>query len=41
MLRTEDELLDEMMRELGFQPHSKNIVDRLTVAIRRSRPGHG
>jgi very-short-patch-repair endonuclease len=41
VLRTEDELLDDVMRELGFQRRGKNIVDRLTVAIRRSRPGHG
>jgi very-short-patch-repair endonuclease len=38
MLRTEDELLDEMMNELGFQRRGKNIIDRLTAAIRRSRP---
>jgi len=37
MLRTEDELLDEMMRELGFQRRGKNITDRLTAAIRASR----
>jgi len=38
ILRTEDELLDEMMRELGFQRRGKNIIDRLTAAIRVSRP---
>ena len=41
MLRTEEELLDEMMRELGFQRRGKSIVDRLMVAIRRSQPSHG
>ena len=38
ILRTEDELRDEMMRELGFQRRGKNIIDRLTAAIRRSQP---
>lgn len=38
VLRTENELLGEMMRELGFQRRSKNIVARLTAAITRSRP---
>jgi very-short-patch-repair endonuclease len=38
-LRTEDELLREMMRELGFQKRGKNIVARLTAAIVRSAPG--
>lgn len=36
VLRTEDELLDEMMRELGFQRRGKNVVARLTAAITRS-----
>lgn len=36
-LRTEDELLQEMMRELGFQRRGKNVVARLTAAIRRLR----
>jgi len=36
MLRTEDELLQEMMRELGFQRRGKNVVARLTAAITRS-----
>jgi hypothetical protein len=40
MLRTEDELLVEMMRELGFQWRGKNVVARLTTAIVRSRPSH-
>jgi hypothetical protein len=34
-LRTQDELLQEMMRELGFQRRGKNVVTRLTAAIRR------
>jgi hypothetical protein len=38
-LRTEDELLREMMRELGFQKRGKNIVARLTAAITWSAPG--
>jgi very-short-patch-repair endonuclease len=37
ILRTEDELLQEMMRELGFQRRGKNVVARLTAAIRRPR----
>jgi very-short-patch-repair endonuclease len=36
-LRTEDELLQEIMRELGFQRRGKNVVARLTTAIRRLR----
>ena len=39
VLRTEDELLQEMMRELGFQRRGKNVVARLTTAITRSAPG--
>jgi very-short-patch-repair endonuclease/DNA polymerase III delta prime subunit len=37
-LRTEEELLDEMMTELGFQRRGKNLVARITDAIRRSGP---
>ncbi len=37
VLRTEGELLDEMMRELGFQRRGQNVVARLTTAISRSR----
>jgi very-short-patch-repair endonuclease len=36
VLRTEDELLQEMMRELGFQRRGKNVVARLTAAITQS-----
>ena len=36
LLRTEDELLQEMMRELDFQRRGKNVVARLTAAITRS-----
>jgi hypothetical protein len=36
-LRTEDELLQEMMRELGFQRRGKNVIARLTTAIQRLR----
>jgi len=35
-LRTQDELLQEMMRELGFQRRGKNVVTRLTAVIIRS-----
>jgi very-short-patch-repair endonuclease len=35
-LRTQDELLQEMIRELGFQRRGKNVVTRLTTAIIRS-----
>jgi very-short-patch-repair endonuclease len=37
-LRTEDELLQEMMRELGFQRRGRNVVARLTTAITQSGP---
>jgi very-short-patch-repair endonuclease len=43
ILRTEDELLQEMMHELGFQRRGKNVVARLTAAITQSAanaPGH-
>jgi len=36
-LRTEDELLVEAMRELGFQRHGKKIVSSLRAAIRQAR----
>jgi very-short-patch-repair endonuclease len=36
-LRTEDELLDEMMRELGFQKRGSRIVTAITQAIRQAR----
>jgi very-short-patch-repair endonuclease len=36
VLRTEDELLQEMMQELGFQRRGKNVVARLTAAIIKS-----
>jgi len=35
-LRTQDELLREMMRELGLRRRDKNVVARLTAAITRS-----
>ena len=35
-LRTQDELLQEMMSELGFQRRGKNVVHRLTIAIIQS-----
>ncbi|MGD0067901.1 MAG: hypothetical protein ABSB76_31275 [Streptosporangiaceae bacterium] len=37
-LRTQDELLQEMMQALGFQRRGKNVVTRLTAAIIRSTP---
>jgi very-short-patch-repair endonuclease len=40
ILRTEDELLDEIMRELGFQRRGKNVVARINDAVRLSRPGN-
>ena len=39
MLRTEDELVDEVLRALGFQRRGKNVVARITQAIRVSRRG--
>jgi len=38
LMRTQDELLQEMMHELGFQRRGKNVVRRLTTAIDRSAP---
>jgi hypothetical protein len=38
-LRTEDELLREMMHQLGFRKRGKNIVARLSAAITWSAPG--
>jgi very-short-patch-repair endonuclease len=37
ILRTEEELLAEMMRELGFQRRGKNVVARLKAAIVRTK----
>jgi very-short-patch-repair endonuclease len=37
LLRTEDELVGEMMRELGFRRHGKNVVATIAVAIARAR----
>jgi very-short-patch-repair endonuclease/DNA polymerase III delta prime subunit len=37
VLRTEDEILQEMMRELGFQRRGKNVVARLNAAIAHTR----
>jgi hypothetical protein len=37
LLRTEDELVDEMMRELGFRRHGKNVVATIAAAIARAR----
>jgi very-short-patch-repair endonuclease len=39
LLRTEDELLKEMMRELGFQRRGRNVVARLEGAIKHARQG--
>jgi very-short-patch-repair endonuclease len=36
VLRTEDELLQEMMRELGFQRRGRKVVARLIAAITRA-----
>lgn len=37
LLRTEEDLLREMMEELGFRRRGKRITDTLTRAIRESR----
>lgn len=37
LLRTEDQLLTEAMRELGFQKRGKRIVEALTSAINAQR----
>jgi very-short-patch-repair endonuclease len=36
LLRTEDQLLSEVMRELGFQKRGKRIVEAVSLAIRGS-----
>jgi very-short-patch-repair endonuclease len=36
-IRTDVELLEELMQQLGFKRHGPRIVDRLTKAIARSR----
>jgi hypothetical protein len=37
LLRTEDQVLAEMMTELGFRRRGKNITEGLYSAIRQSR----
>jgi len=37
LIRTEQELLDETVRELGFQKHGKNIVSAVKAAIQQAR----
>jgi hypothetical protein len=37
VLRTEEDLLVEMMRELGFQRRGKNVVTGLKAAILRTK----
>jgi len=37
LLRTEDALLAEVMRECDFERRGKKIVDRTTLAIRHER----
>jgi hypothetical protein len=36
-VRTEDELLDETMRDLGFRRHGSRVVALITAALRQSR----
>jgi very-short-patch-repair endonuclease len=38
LLRTDDELLEDMMTELGFTRRGKNIVAAITASIERTRP---
>jgi hypothetical protein len=38
VLRTEEEMIGEMMRELGFQRRGKNVVTRITTAVRHTHP---
>ncbi|GMU78051.1 MAG: hypothetical protein AMXMBFR46_08480 [Acidimicrobiia bacterium] len=38
LLRTDDELLEAMMHELGFQRRGKRIVDAISASIARVRP---
>jgi hypothetical protein len=37
LLRTEDQLLTEVMSELGFRKRGKRIVEAITEAIRLQR----
>jgi very-short-patch-repair endonuclease len=39
LLRTEEDLIEEMMSQLGFRRHGKVIVERLASAIRSARLG--
>jgi very-short-patch-repair endonuclease len=39
LMRTEDELLDEAIRLLGFQRRGPKIVERLNLAVHRARNG--
>ena len=38
LLRTDEQLMDELRDELGFKRRGKRIEDALTRAIRRARP---
>jgi hypothetical protein len=40
LLRTRDELVDEVMRELGFTKHGKRIVAAINQAIAAERRGY-
>lgn len=37
LLRTDDELIDELVRELGYARKGRRIVDRLRLLLKRSR----
>ena len=37
LLRTEDQLMTEVVRELGFQKRGKRIVEAVTAAINARR----
>jgi REase_MTES_1575 len=40
LLRTRDQLVNEVMRELGFHRHGKRIVDAITHAIAAEKRGY-
>ena len=40
LLRTQDELVDQVMRELGFNRRGKRIVDAISRAIAAERRAH-
>ena len=34
---TKEEFLDEIKKELGFMPYEKNILNHISMAVRRTK----